>query len=31
MHEKSKFGDIDKACAGDKDLMFTHRLNQYLK
>jgi hypothetical protein len=30
-HEKSKFGDINKTCVGYKDLMFTHKLDQYLE
>jgi hypothetical protein len=30
-HEKSKFGDIDKTCARNKNSMFTQRLNQSLE
>ncbi len=28
---KSRFSDVDRACAGDKDFMFTQRLNQVPK
>ncbi len=30
-HVKSRFGDVNKACPGDKDFMFTQRLNQVPK
>ncbi len=30
-HAKSKFNDVDRACVGDKDFMFTQRLNQVPK
>ncbi len=28
---KSRFSDVDKGCVGDKDFMFTQRLNQVPK
>jgi len=28
---KSKFGDVDRACVGNKDFIFTQRLNQVPK